>query len=402
MAVALGIGLVGAAFYAVVTNNYLGAVLGGTLGPYSDMLAEQGFSDPDPGIWAHIAAVHGLAIVVEFPGAEPLAFDSEGQPTSLPDLERGQVRAIRTGAGGERVTFIWTLSSVAGSHLALLGGLLFMVLAVVGSAFWFLQHQLRPLAGLQIGVEAVARGDFETRVAIVRNDEIGRVAGAFNDMADRVGEMIADRERLLADVSHELRSPIARMKVALEFMPEGAKREALAADLREMEGLIGVLLERERLRSRDSRSASEEIDLASVAAEVVSTFAGQSPGLELVADPVVPIRADRALLKLLIRNLVDNALKFSLADSRPVVVTLESNGREVVLRVADDGSGIPEGSEERLFEPFVKADRARGHGVGYGLGLNLCQRIVQLHDGTIRLLARQPRGTEAVVTLSRE
>jgi signal transduction histidine kinase len=276
-----------------------------------------------------------------------------------------------------------------------------MVVAVVGSGFWFLQRQLKPLAWLHTGVEAVARGDFKARVPVVRNDEIGQVAGAFNEMASRVGEMIDDRERLLADVSHELRSPIARMKVALEFVPQGDKRDSLALDLKEMENLIAVLLEREELRSRAGRLDGENVDLDAVVGEVAAAFADQGPGVEFVSGGLVTIHADPALMKLLIQNLVDNAIKFSRPDSRPVVAKLETVEDQVVVRVADDGIGIPAGSEKRLFEPFVKLDRARGHGVGYGIGLNLCQRIVQLHGGTIRLRPREPRGTEAVVTLRR-
>ena len=120
-----------------------------------------------------------------------------------------------------------------------------------------------------------------------------------------------------------------------------------------------------------------------------------------LSDWAAAIHADPALMKLLVQNLVDNAVKFSRPDSRPVVTQLEDTEDHVVLRVADDGIGIPAGSEERLFEPFFKLNRARGHRAGYGIGLNLCRRIVELHDGTIRLLPREPRGTEAVVTLRR-
>ena len=105
------------------------------------------------------------------------------------------------------------------------------------------------------------------------------------------------------------------------------------------------------------------------------------------------------LLERLTANLIDNAVKFSHPDSQPVVVKLERGKDKLELRVADDGIGIPAGSENQLFEPFVKLNRARGHGVGYGIGLNLCLRIVQLHGGTIRLLPREVRGTEVVVTL---
>jgi signal transduction histidine kinase len=220
-------------------------------------------------------------------------------------------------------------------------------------------------------------------------------------MADRVREMIADRERLLADVSHELRSPIARMKVALEFVAPGEKRDGLVRDVREMEKLVDVLLEREALRSRAGRLVGEEVDLDAVAREVAASFANRTPGVELISNAPVTVYADPVLLKLLLRNLVDNAVKFSRPDSRPVVLELETDDNDVALRVVDDGIGIPAGLEERLFEPFVKLDKARGHGVGYGIGLNLCQRIVQLHGGSLELLRRQPRGVEAIVTLRR-
>ena len=403
VSVMVAVAVTGAVFYALVNNHYLGLILSRTLGPYSDALAEHVFANPDPEVWRRIAARHDVVIVVEPPDGDPVAFDADGEPLSaIPALPlHGGLRAVRTAPDGTRVTIHWRLWTFQESHVPLLSGLLIMVVSVVGSAFWFLQKQLKPLAWLRTGVEAVARGDFKTRVPVVRDDEIGQVAGAFNEMATRVGKMIDDRERLLADVSHELRSPIARMKVALEFMPEGDKRDALARDLREMEKLIRVLLEREELRSRAGPLEGEEIDLASVVGEVVAGFADQGPGVELVSKHPATIHADPALTKLLVQNLVDNAVKFSGPDSGPVVVTLETETDQLVLRVADDGIGIPAGSAEQVFEPFVKLDRARGHGVGYGIGLNLCQRIVQLHGGTIRLLQRESRGTEAVVTLRR-
>lgn len=399
MGVIVGIGLLGAGFYATVTNHFLGTIASRTLGPYSDTLANHGFASHDPDVWQLMAKRHRVEILVEPAEGDPVAFDSQGRPVVPSAVRKGEILAVRTATDGTRVTFSWRLLSFENSHLYLLGGLFVMVGAVVGSAFWFLHRQLKPLAGLHIGVEAVARGDFETRVPIVRDDEIGQVAKAFNVMAGRVGEMVDDRERLLAAVSHELRSPIARMKVALEFVAEGAKRDALDRDLREMENLIGVLLEREALRSRTGRLDGQQVDLDAIAAEVAVEFADRGPGVEFVSVGAATIHADPELMKLLIRNLIDNAVKFSHPDSRPVVVKLERGKNKLELRVADDGIGIPAGSEDQLFEPFVKLNRARGHGVGYGIGLNLCLRIVQLHGGTIRLLPRERRGTEVVVTL---
>jgi signal transduction histidine kinase len=396
--------VIAAIFFGLLNSHYLGIVISRTMGPYSDALVDHGLASPDPDIWHQIATRHHVAILVEPVGGDPVAFDAQGELlTSSPSiLTHGQVRAIRTAEDGTQVTLYWPLWSFQESHFPLLAGLLIMITSVVGAAFWFLQRQLKPLAWLHTGVDAVARGDFNARVPVVRDDEIGHVAEAFNAMTSRVAEMIDDRERLLGDVSHELRSPIARMKVALEFMPQGDKRDVLDRDLREMENLIAVLLEREELRSRNVLIEGNEINLEVVTRDVAADFADREPGVELVCPEAVKIHADPALMKLLIQNLIDNAIRFSNPDSRPVIVNVETVEDHVVLRVTDDGIGIPAGTEERLFEPFVKLDQARGHRVGYGIGLNLCQRIVHLHGGTIRLLSHKPRGTEAVVTLDRQ
>jgi signal transduction histidine kinase len=101
----------------------------------------------------------------------------------------------------------------------------------------------------------------------------------------------------------------------------------------------------------------------------------------------------------LLQNLVDNAVKFSLEDSSAIEVRLERNDESISIRIADDGRGIPEDMTERVLEPFVKLDPSRGHRSGYGLGLNLCQRIVATHNGSIRIELRRPRGTLVTVVL---
>jgi len=259
---------------------------------------------------------------------------------------------------------------------------------------------VRPLKWLRSGVEAVSEGEFSTRVPVVRNDEIGKVARSFNQMTDRVRQMMDDRERLLADVSHELRSPLARIKVALELLPEGDKRDSIAQDIREMESLTTVLLEREQMRTQANQSASERVNLVALAGNVIDGFSNTPPGVELNVPPQsLEINGDEALIKVLIQNLVDNALKFSLPDSKPVKVSLRQTDDGIQIIVDDDGQGIPEDQVEKIFEPFVKLNPARGHRAGYGLGLNLCQRIVQAQGGNIEIKPREKRGTRIWVSL---
>jgi len=388
-------------FFSYASVRFVHDAIRHPLPGYSRALAQQVLASPDPEVWRRIAREHRVAVLVETQG-ERRAFDRSGDavdPGRFSTEGQDVLRVEVAGDEGTRVFFFWDTGYLVKSHNLVLASFVLLLAAVFGVSHWFQRRQLRPLRWLRRGVEAVARGDFETRVPVVRQDEIGRVAGAFNRMTRQVEQMVADRERLLADVSHELRSPLARMKVALELLPENDKRTSIRGDVREMESLIAVLLERERLRARTDRPASEPVDLAALAAEVVDAFADQGPGVRLSAPDPVVVAADPSLLRLLVQNLVDNAVKFSPPDSRPVEVGVRSLETTVELVVADDGPGIAEDDRERVFEPFVKLDPARGHGSGYGLGLNLCRRIVEAHGGTIVMEANPPRGNRAVVVL---
>ena len=289
------------------------------------------------------------------------------------------------------------------SRNPLLISLVVLLLITIGLAYAIQLHLLRPLKWLRSGVDAVSEGDFSIRVPVVRNDEIGKVARSFNQMTGRVRQMMDDRERLLADVSHELRSPLARIKVALELLPEGDKRDSIAQDIREMESLTTALLEREQIRNQASQATHERVNLVTIAAEVIDGFSSTPPAVQLNISPQgLEINADGALVKILIQNLVDNAVKFSLPDSKPVEVSLLETDEGIQVIVDDDGPGIPADKAEKIFEPFVKLNPARGHRAGYGLGLNLCQRIVQAQGGSIEIQPREPRGTRVLLNLQKQ
>ncbi len=334
---------------------------------------------------------------------DTFAFGPDGRATTperLADHFPHARMIIVQGHGDMQISFYLDENAAAGTGTvrlwALMGGLLFLL----GVVYVAQLSQLRPLRWLKAGVDKVSDGDLSTRVPVVRMDEIGQVGRAFNRMTERVERMIEDHDRLLADVSHELRSPLARIKVALEMLPEGEKREQIAKDIREMEGLTSALLERERIKGRAARPSREEVDLVAATKAVISGFNGRAPGIELVASPEsLVFTGDEALLKVLMQNVFDNALKFSLEDSTPVEVSLLEGGAGVSIIVDDDGVGVPSDMSDRVLEPFVKLDPSRGHRRGYGLGLNLCQRIVQAHAGDIRIEPREPRGTRVVITL---
>jgi signal transduction histidine kinase len=205
---------------------------------------------------------------------------------------------------------------------------------------------------------------------------------------------------LLVDVSHELRSPLTRMKVALELLPPGEQRTGMAADVAEMERMLAELLELERLR--DGRGVDPvRQDLMPIVREAAESIQNRPPGIQVVSmSQEIPVAIDAEKIRMVLRNLLENAVKYSLPDSRAVEVSAAHNGERVVIRVTDDGPGIPERDIANLFEPFFRVDRSRSKKTGgYGLGLSISKRIVEAHGGTIAVENNLKRGASFVLTL---
>ena len=274
------------------------------------------------------------------------------------------------------------------------------LLAIVFLAYIVLRHILRPLRSLHEGVTRLSEGQLDVIVPRRTRDEFGVLTDAFNQMVRRIGEMVRARDQLLLDVSHELRSPLTRIKVALALLPESEKGRRIAADVAEMEAMITELLELERLREgRGIRT--ERQDLMPILREVAESFHDRPPGVRMVAAPseiLLDLDGDR--MRTVLRNLLENAVKYSLPDSGPVEVSAVQDGETVVVRVTDDGPGIPEADLPNLFEPFFRVDRSRSKkSGGYGLGLSICKRILEAHGGSIAVANNPERGATFTLTL---
>jgi signal transduction histidine kinase len=219
-------------------------------------------------------------------------------------------------------------------------------------------------------------------------------------MVGRVKDMIEARDQLLLDVSHELRSPLTRLKVALELVSDPDMKARMAVDVVEMEIMIGELLELERLRDGSGIKTSRQ-NVVAILDEVGGNFHDRPPGVHLTATTrEILLDIDAVRMRTVVRNLLENAIKYSLPDSRAVEVSAAQNGDRVVIRVTDDGPGIPDRDMPSLFEPFVRLDRSRSKKTGgYGLGLSIAKRIIEAHGGTITVENTAPRGASFVVTL---
>jgi signal transduction histidine kinase len=272
-----------------------------------------------------------------------------------------------------------------------------LLLALILAAFAYVRRLLRPLDDIRAGAERFGRGAFDEPIPLRRRDELGDLAQRINTMAHDIQAMLDAKRALLLALSHELRSPLTRARLNAELLPatpEGAaEREALLRDLNEMRDLISDLLESERLASPHSALQREPVDVAAlVRATVAEMPDGQSIGLALA--PGLPLyAADRLRLRLLLRNLLDNALRYSAEAQQPPQVTLRpmTQGGEGVatgmpglaLEVRDFGPGVEASQLARLAEPFYRTDSARQRATGgVGLGMHLCRLIAEAHGGS--------------------
>jgi signal transduction histidine kinase len=301
---------------------------------------------------------------------------------------------------GGTYLFAWNLiQPMHAVHLRLLLLLLFLMLVVLLSAHAVLKLLLRPVRWLGEGVDQLSDGKLDIVLPVRTRDEFGALTDAFNRMVRRVREMIQARDQLLVDVSHELRSPLTRMKVALELLPESESKEQVVVDVCEMEMLVAELLEMEKLR--DSRGLNPSFqDLVPILREVGARFKNRRPGVRVIAaSEGLLLEINRDKVRTVLRNLLENAFKYSLPDSRPVEISAERADGRVLIRVSDDGPGIPIEHADRIFEPFFRVDRSRSKKTGgYGLGLSICKRIMEAHGGDISFQNNPVRGTSFILT----
>ncbi len=309
---------------------------------------------------------------------------------------------INVDQGPGRITFYLPHQKDAEKKIKVITAGLFIYITLLMLAAWFaIRWVLKPLQWLKQGVHRVARGELDHKVPLKGSDELRDLATAFNAMTERLQLLIRSKEQLLLDVSHELRTPITRLKVALALLPEGADKESLEEDLKEMELKISELLETARaLKIKASLNyAPEEPDR--LIRDVTSRLAAGRPELQIERIPDMPsITIDGAQIRKALKNIMDNAQKYSADDDPPVVIRVSHQPPFAVIAVEDKGIGIPSADLDFIFEPFYRVDKSRAPQTGgYGLGLSLAKTIIEAHGGHIEVSSIPDEGTTVTVFL---
>lgn len=324
---------------------------------------------------------------------------SLGPETEIRMAPRLRLLLVRVKAGGEGYWVGFPMPDRPQAEdipsRALMWTLIVLAL-LLAAAYVFARILARPLRELTGAVERVGRGETPPPLPESGPSEIAAVNRGFNTMLGNLRQIERDRAVLLAGVSHDLRTPLARLRLGIELgTPDESTHAGMVADIEEMDRIIGQFLDFAR---DDAATALQPADLNEVVGACVERYTQGGAPVTFTPGNIPPLPLKATAISRLTANLIDNALAYG---APPVQVTTVRSGDQVRLDVADRGAGIPADQVERLKQPFTRASvaRARDDGAaGAGLGLAIVDRIARIHGGTFDLSPRDGGGTIARVT----
>jgi two-component system sensor histidine kinase CpxA len=336
------------------------------------------------------------------------------RPDRPPNFRPAQLTPTITGPDGEVYDLSFERAPVTifgilvwpGTQVAVLSIAIFTATIV---SLLLARYVSSPIVRLQKASRALAAGALETRVGAPSNrrrDEVGTLARDFDAMAERIQALVMSKETLLRDVSHELRSPLARIRMALALAERRAGAQSqpdlarIEREAERLDALVGQVMTLTRLRTTDA-PRRDVVRLDELIGEVVDDARFECPDahVEFSAPAKVSLRGDADGLKSAVENVLRNALIYG-DRSKPIEVRLEANASTATVRILDRGPGVPAAELERIFEPFYRTDKSRDHRQdGQGIGLAITARVMELHGGVVRAANRAEGGLEIVLEL---
>jgi two-component system, OmpR family, sensor kinase len=356
-----------------------------------------------------LARGNGQKLIAGSPDQSPLAPTLQYAASHL--LDSSQISA----SNGKNYTLAiaWFGSSpidVLGTYDVVPALLLLALLVSAAASWWLARYISAPIYGLQQSARILARGDLNAKVEerfSQRPDEIGTLARDFNHMAAELKAQIEAKEVLLRDISHELRSPLGRIQVALGLAALDrenveVQHQRIERDIERMNRLIEEIIRLARLTNAPHSFSFEVVDFGLLLDEVVDDARPEAAvhGRQVVMSrpPHLVLQGNPELLRQAVENVLRNAIRYA-PEKSEVAVTVARENDSIVVAIGDQGPGVPEAELQRIFDPFYRVSRARDRkGGGTGLGLAITARVVSLHAG--RLFAKNSRDGGLVVTIS--
>ena len=281
------------------------------------------------------------------------------------------------------------------SEVLLVWGAVVLLLALSG-AYFIARQVAYPLRRLAQAARLLGQGQTPAQLTEQGAQEVVAVSAAFNQMSADLAANERERALVLAGISHDLRTPLARVRLAAEMSNEESLRDGLIADVEQMDAVIRQFLDYARL---DESEAAVSTDVQALVREVTQRFISSAKSIKLELQAVLPFSVRPLLLKRVLANLLDNAIKYGGGE---ITVRLYNEAGKVVLAVIDQGGGIPEARRESVKRPFIRLDVARSDVTGSGLGLAIVERAARLHHGKFELSEREGGGLVAKLILPQQ
>lgn len=289
-----------------------------------------------------------------------------------------------------------------------------LALAVTGIiSYWLARNITAPIRQLQQATQEISRGDLAARVDArvgKRRDELGELGREFDRMAEQIEKLMSSQKRMLRDVSHELRSPLARLQVALELARKsagdrsGVEHDRIEKEANRLDTLIGQVLSLVRMTSNGAEVEREPVDMKQLISQVVEDAGfeatSQTKAVKLVSGVDCSIEGDGDLLHSALENIIRNAVRYTDVGTEVEVSMAMPQQNCLSVSVRDRGPGVSEQALEHLFEPFYREAEARDRATGgHGLGLAIAERAIKLHGGDIRASNAEDGGLVMEITI---
>ena len=272
---------------------------------------------------------------------------------------------------------------------AIILAIIFMV-----GLYFFIRRYLKPVELMKNRIELLEKGDLQSKVKIIGEDELAELSQSINTMIEEINSLLENKHQLLLDVSHELRSPMARMQFLIEFLPEHKNNSKLREEINFLESMIDNLLLSDRLSMPYSTLDLHKIPISEIINKIMNLFPSMKEKINIHNSiPNEEIIVDETKFIIALRNLLDNAIKYS--ENKKVELSIEKNA-DVKFYVKDSGIGISDENIKNITKPFFQADKSISTR-GFGLGLTICKKIIESHKG--RLSIQSEIGKGSVFTL---
>ena len=272
------------------------------------------------------------------------------------------------------------------------------ILCFVSLVYYYIRIRLRPIRLMKKRIDDLDRGDLSSKIKIMGTDELAELSISFNRLISEIGDLVNQKHKLLLDVSHELKSPLARMLLLVEMLPEGKQSTALQEEIAFLNDMISNLLLIDKLDTPYSTLDLKEISFKNLFEKIIHFFnQDQKNKIHFINDSKNPIcLIDLTKMIVCVKNIIQNSFKY--ADTKKgVVITLKCMSNSYEIHIRDFGLGVDEKNKEKIFDPFFRSSKVQSVS-GFGLGLSISKKIIESHGGTLGLIPNMNPGAAFILT----